>query len=98
MNIVKTLRKEKPMLIKISLRNCNLRSYFRLPAKAARLFWKTNEAEQWEIRDVYNVLNSNYNYVSSGNFHNEKPIEVAISSKNFAPYATLSLPLMHSFW
>ena len=28
-------------------------------------------------------------------FNNEKPIEVAISSKNFAPYATLALIPMH---
>ena len=39
MNIMKTLRKEKPMLIK------NFPLIFRLPAKVARLFWKTNEAE-----------------------------------------------------
>ena len=59
---------------------------FRLPAKVARLFGKTNEAE-----------NGNHNYVSFRTFNNEKPIEVAISSKNFAPYATLSLTPMHSF-
>ena len=70
---------------------------FRFPAKVARLFWKTDEAEQREIRDVYNVLHDNYNYVSFRTFNNEKPIEVAISSKNFAPYATLSLTPMHSF-
>ena len=56
-------------------------------AKVVGLFWKTNEAEQKEIRDFYNVLYKNYNYVSFRTFNNEKPIEVAI----------LSLTLMHSF-
>ena len=66
---------------------------FRLPAKVARLSWKTNEAVYREIRAVYNVLHGNYNYVSFRTFNNEKPIEVAISTKIFAPYATLSLTL-----
>ena len=70
---------------------------FDLPAKVARLLWVTDEAEEWKIRDVYNVLYSNCNYVPFRTFNNEKPIEVAILSKNFAPYATLPLTLMHLF-
>ena len=90
MNIVNTLRKEKPMLIKLLYGTVICVLSFRLPAKVARLSRKTNEAE---IRAVYNVLYGNYNYVSFRTFNNEKPIEVAISSKIFAPYATLSLTL-----
>ena len=50
-----------------------------------------------ERSEISAVLYKNYNYVSFRTFNNEKPIEVAISSENFAPYATLSLTLMHSF-
>ena len=44
-----------------------------------------------------NVLYGNYNYVFFRTFNNEKLIEVAIWSKNFARYATLSLTPTHSF-
>ena len=46
MNIVKTLRKEKPRLIKLpdGTVMCVL-SFFFFFAKVAKLFWKTNEAE-----------------------------------------------------
>ena len=54
---------------------------------------KLNSERQY----VYNVLYGNYNYVSPRTFNNEKPIELAISSKKLAPYATLSLTPMHSF-
>ena len=50
-----------------------------------------------ERSEISAVLYKNYNYVSFRTFNKEKPIEVAISSENFAPYATLSLTLMHSF-
>ena len=46
-------------------------------------------------RDVYSLLYGNYSFVSFRTFNSEKPIEVAISSNNFAPYATLALILMH---
>ena len=50
-----------------------------------------------ERSEISAVLYKNYNYVSFRTFNKEKPIEVAISSESFAPYATLSLTLMHSF-
>ena len=89
MNIGKTLRKERPRLIKLPYGNvmCVLIFFFFFLAKVVRLFWKINETEEKEIRDFYNVLYRNYNYVSFRTFNNEKPIEVA----------TLSLTLMHSF-
>ena len=37
-------------------------SVFVLPAKVAGLFWKTNEAKKWAIRDASNVLYGNYTY------------------------------------
>ena len=60
---------------------------FRLPANIAWLFWKTNEAEWWEINDVWQL------YISFGTFDNEKPISVAILSENFPSYSILSLNL-----
>ena len=64
---------------------------FRLPANIARLFWKTNEAECWEINDVWQL------FVSFRTFNNEKPISVAILSENFPSYPILSLNLPF-FW
>ena len=61
--------------------------FFFFLAKVVRLFWKINETEEEEIRDFYNVLYRNYNYVSFRNVNNEKQTEVA----------TLSLTLMHLF-
>ena len=82
-------KKRKAQVNKIALRKCDVRSqfFFFFLAKVVRLFWKINETEEKEIRDFYNVLYRNYNYVSFRTFNNEKPIEVA----------TLSLTLMHSF-
>ena len=87
MNIVKTLRKGKPMLIKLPYGSVICVLSFRLPANIAWLFWKTNEAEWWEINDVWQL------YVSFGTFDNEKPISVAILSENFPSYPILSLNL-----
>ena len=75
MNIGKTLRKEKPRLIKLPYGNvmCVLSFFFFFfLAKVVRLFWKINETEEKEIRDFYNVLYKNYNYVSFRNVNNEK--------------------------
>ena len=47
MNIVKTLRKEKPMLITLPYGSMNCVVSFRLPASIPWLFWKTDEAEWW---------------------------------------------------
>ena len=41
-----------------------------------------------QIPMILKTINTLKNYVSSRTFNNEKPIEVAISSKNFAFYAT----------
>ena len=62
MNIGKTLRKEKPRLIKLPYGNvmCVLSFFCFFLAKVLWLFWKTNEAELKEIRDFYNVLYRNY--------------------------------------
>ena len=91
MNIVKTLKKEKPMLIKLPYGSVICVLSFRLPANIAWLFWKTNEAEWWEINDVWQL------YVSFRTFDNEKPISVAILSENFPSYPILSLNLPF-FW
>ena len=77
---------------------------FDIPAEVARLFWKTNEAEKWEIRDVFIVLYGNFTY-PFWTFPKEKPISVAILSENFASYSIVSefvpflvcFTLMHSF-
>ena len=45
MNIGKTLRKEKPRLIKLPYGNVMCILSFFFLAKVVRLFWKTNEAE-----------------------------------------------------
>ena len=37
---------------------------------------------------ILKTINTPKNYVSSRTFNDEKPIEIAISSKNFAFYAT----------
>ena len=89
MNIGKTLRKERPRLIKLPYRNVMwvISFFFFFLAKVVRLFWKINETEEKEIRDFYNVLYRNYNYVSFRNFNSEKQTELA----------TLSLTLMHLF-
>ena len=87
MNIVKTQKKEKPMLIKLPYGSVICVLSFRLPANIAWLFWKTNEADWLEINDVWQL------YVSSGTFDNEKPISVVILSENFPSYPILSLSL-----
>ena len=51
---------------------CVLSFFFFFLAKVVRLFWKINETEEKEIRDFYNVLYKNYNYVSFRNVNNEK--------------------------
>ena len=72
------------MLIKLPYESVICVLSFRLPANIAWLFWKTNEAEWWEINDVWQL------YVSSRTFNNEKPISVAILSGNFPSYPILS--------
>ena len=79
------------MLIKLPYGSMNCIVSFRLPANIARLFWKINEAEWWEINDVWQL------YVSFRTFNNEKPISVAILSENFPSYPILSLNLPF-FW
>ena len=37
-------------------------SVFALPAEVDGLFWKTNEAQKWEIRDAFHVLYGNFTY------------------------------------
>ena len=85
MNIVKTLRKGKPMLIKLPYGSVICVLSFRLPANIAWLFWKTNEAEWWEINDVWQL------YVSFRTFYNEKPISVAILSYIVSKLALFSV-------
>ena len=87
MNIVKTLRKGKPMLIKLPYGSVICVLSFRLPVNIAWLFWKTSEAEWWEINDVWQL------YVSFRTFDNQKPISVVILSENFPSYPILSLNL-----
>ena len=99
MNFVKTLKKEKPTLITLPYGSVICVLSFRLLANMACLLWKTNEAEWWEINDVWQL------YVSSRTFNNEKPISVAILSGNFPSYHILSklalflvyVTLMHLF-
>ena len=87
MNIVKTLRKERPMLIKLPYGSVICVLSFRLHANIAWLFWKINEAEWWEINDVRQL------YVSFRTFNNEKPFSVAILIENFPSYPIVSLNL-----
>ena len=75
------------MLIKLPYGSVICVLSFRLPANIAWLFWKTNEAEWWEINNVWQL------YVSFRTFDNEKPISVAILSENFPSYPILSLNL-----
>ena len=70
------------MLIKLPYGSVICVLSFRLPANIAWLFWKTNEAEWWEINDVWQL------YVSFRTFDNEKPISAAILSENFPSYPT----------
>ena len=75
------------MLIKLPYGSVICVISFRLPANIAWLFWKTNEAEWWEINNVWQL------YVSFRTVDNEKPISVAILSENFPSYPILSLNL-----
>ena len=75
------------MLIKLPYGSVICVLSFRLPANIAWLFWKTNEADWWEINDVWQL------YVSCRTFDNEKPISVVILSENFPSYPILSLNL-----
>ena len=101
MNIVKTLRKEEPRLIKLPngtvMCVLSFLLFFFFSPKSPSYFGKLMRLnrKRSEISATYCI--GNRNYVSFRTFNNEKPIEVAISSKSFAPYATLSLTLMHSF-
>ena len=87
------------MLIKLPYGSVICVLSFRLHANIAWLFWKINEAEWWEINDVWQL------YVSFRTFNNEKPISVAILSWNFPSYPILSklalflvyVTVMHSF-
>ena len=79
------------MLIKLPYGSVICVLSFRLPANIAWLFWKTNEAEWWEINDVWQL------YISFRTFNNEKPISVAILIENFPSYPILSLNLPF-FW
>ena len=89
--LCETLKKEKLMLITLPYGSVICVLSFRLPANIAWLFWKTNEAEWWEINDVRQL------YISFRTFDNEKPISVAIVSENFSSYLILSLNLPF-FW
>ena len=60
MNIVETLRKEKPMLIKLPYGTVICVLSFLFTCQSRLVILETNEEKKREIRDVFNLQYDNY--------------------------------------